>query len=115
MNTSWKSWLAVALLMCLLLAPFAKGAVTCSDVLSDLSPCVGYLQTGTGKPTSSCCNGATKLAASAKSTADRQAVCSCLMGVVSTVQPKESAAKALPGACGLQLGFPISTKADCST
>ncbi|KAJ9683675.1 hypothetical protein PVL29_019307 [Vitis rotundifolia] len=87
--------LLVALAMVHFMAEPAR-AITCADVNKALAPCISYL-TGGGGPTSACCGGCAKDAASRNPNI------------------KEDAAAALPTKCGVQTNIPISRSTDCST
>ncbi|XP_022867164.1 non-specific lipid-transfer protein 1-like [Olea europaea var. sylvestris] len=97
----------------LLLAP-STSAITCSDVIKDLKPCLNYLKSGSGSPPSDCCAGASSLVSSATSTADKQAACACLKTAAKSISFKPELAKSLPGKCGISLPYPISPSVDCS-
>lgn len=96
----------------LLAAP--ADAITCSDVIKDLRPCMNYLKSGSGAPPPPCCAGASSLAAAAKTTADKQTACTCLKNAAKNINPKPELAKALPGSCGISMPFQISPNVDCS-
>ncbi|KAI3444914.1 hypothetical protein Pfo_001579, partial [Paulownia fortunei] len=89
-----------------LLAPAA--AITCSDVIKDLQPCMNYLKSGSGMPPSPCCAGASNLASSATTTVDKQTACSCLKNAAKNINIKPELAKSLPGNCGISLPFEVS-------
>ncbi|RDX62174.1 hypothetical protein CR513_59511, partial [Mucuna pruriens] len=102
------------LCMVVLSAPTAQ-AITCGQVTGSLAPCIGYLQKG-GKPLTGCCDGVRSLAAAAKTTADRQTACNCLKqaaGVISGFNANNAAA--LPGICGVNIPYKISTSTNCAT
>ncbi|KAG9135659.1 hypothetical protein Leryth_002391 [Lithospermum erythrorhizon] len=101
------------LLLLLLLAPASNAAITCSNVISNLSSCLSYLQSG-GTPSNACCGGAKALAASAKTTEDKQTACSCMKNAASRFKVNPESANALPKSCGIQLPFDISPNVDCS-
>ncbi|XP_043692350.1 non-specific lipid-transfer protein-like [Telopea speciosissima] len=103
-----------ALMLLLLLVPTTEAAIKCNDVVKDLTPCLSYLLSGTGKPSASCCSGASKLAASASNTADTRAACNCIKSTANQLNLNAAAAKALPGNCGIKLSFTVSASTDCS-
>ncbi|XP_020241949.1 non-specific lipid-transfer protein 8-like [Asparagus officinalis] len=111
-----KQYFAILVLFLLSLQLFqnSEADLQCSDVLKDLIPCVSYLTSNSGSPSTTCCNGVTTLASAASTTADRRAACSCIMNVVSKVKPNVEAAKALPGSCNTTLPFTVSPNMDCS-
>nr|XP_043612131.1 non-specific lipid-transfer protein-like isoform X2 [Erigeron canadensis] len=83
-------------------------------VIKNVAPCVSYLRSGSGMPPPACCSGAKALAAAASTTADRQAACKCLKSASQSLNPNPGLAKSLPGKCGINLGFAISTNVDCT-
>ncbi|KAK6120769.1 hypothetical protein DH2020_045485 [Rehmannia glutinosa] len=105
-------FLAAAFAVILLVSPTA--AITCSDVIKDLRPCVNYLKSGSGTPPSDCCTGASSLASAATSTADKQTACTCLKNAAKSINPKPELAKSLAGNCGISLPFEVSPTVDCS-
>ncbi|XAR54286.1 hypothetical protein NMG60_11029346 [Bertholletia excelsa] len=109
------SFMAALLLVLLSNAPASKSALSCSDALKDLRPCASYLMTGTGMPPAACCTGASALAVVANSTTDKQAACNCLQSAAKSVNVNFTLAKALPGNCGINLGFAIDPNMNCST
>ncbi|KAK4795102.1 hypothetical protein SAY86_013096 [Trapa natans] len=106
--------LAAVLFLLLLLAPVSESAISCSDVLKDLRPCVNYLRSGTGKPPATCCAGASSLARSATTPADKRAACSCIKSAAQQINPNARLAQALPGNCGITLPVAVSPNVDCS-
>ncbi|XP_027173544.1 non-specific lipid-transfer protein 1-like [Coffea eugenioides] len=109
---------ACLVLMCMLvavsLAPHAE-AITCGTVAGDLGQCLGYLEKGGVLPPG-CCAGIRNLNSQAKTTADRQTACSCLKSLAGRVgNINEGLAAGLPGKCGVNVGYPISTKTDCNS
>ncbi|PIN10576.1 hypothetical protein CDL12_16831 [Handroanthus impetiginosus] len=105
--------LAVAIAVTLLAAP-AAAAISCSDVIKDIKPCINYLKSGSGAPPSDCCAGASSLASAATSTADKQAACACLKNAAKNLNVKPELAKSLPGSCGISSPIQISPSVDCS-
>ncbi|XP_052194074.1 non-specific lipid-transfer protein 1-like [Diospyros lotus] len=114
-STSKAAFMFIPLLV-LLLATTSMAAITCNVVITDLQPCVTYLQgSGSGKPPADCCNGVRALASAAATTADRQAACNCIKTASKNVNINLALAKALPGNCGINLGYTIDPSVDCST
>ena len=111
-----KQYFAILPLLLLSLQLFqnSDAVIQCSDVLKDLTPCVSYLTTGSGSPSTACCNGVSTLSSAASTTADRQAACSCIMSAVSKIKPSTAAAQALPKSCGITFPFTVSPNLDCS-
>ncbi|PIN21383.1 hypothetical protein CDL12_05928 [Handroanthus impetiginosus] len=107
--------LAVSVVVVALAPPQAEAAITCNTVTSALSPCINYALNG-GTPPASCCQGIKSLYSQASTTADRQAVCSCLKSVASSATPAIiNNAASLPGKCGVSIPYKISPSTDCST
>ncbi|CAK7331704.1 unnamed protein product [Dovyalis caffra] len=103
-----------AIMVFLLLAPTSDSAISCSDVIKDLRPCVSYLSKGSGKPPSACCAGAAALQSAASTTADKKAACQCIKSASKSINPKPQLAQALPANCGISLPFAVSPNVDCS-
>lgn len=103
-----------ALIMFLFLTPKSEAAISCSDVLKDLRPCVNYLKSGSGKPPAACCSGASALASAATSTADKKTACGCIKTAAQKMNPNSQLAQALPTNCGITLPVPVSPNVDCS-
>ncbi|KAG5071074.1 hypothetical protein AAZX31_03G036800 [Glycine max] len=97
-------------------APMAQAAITCGQVAGDMSPCFSYLRSG-GKPSQACCNGVKSLSSAAKTTADRQGACSCLKNLANNMGQSLNAGNAasLPGKCGVNIPYKISTSTNCAT
>nr|ABK24295.1 unknown [Picea sitchensis] len=107
---------AIFLLSMEIMVMHAESAISCGTVTSDMTPCVGYLTSGKGKPTPNCCGGVKKLAGLANTTPARRAVCGCLKQAYSQFPNANSAAvSGLPGACGVNLPFKISLQTNCNT
>ncbi|XP_071691052.1 non-specific lipid-transfer protein 1-like [Rutidosis leptorrhynchoides] len=98
----------------LLFVPNSNAAITCATVIKDVGPCVNYLKNGSGAPPPGCCSGAKALAATASTTADRRAACACLKSASQRLNPNPELAQSLPGKCGINLGFTISSSVDCT-
>ncbi|CAL5330959.1 unnamed protein product [Camellia sinensis] len=105
---------AMLILLLLLVAPASIAAITCSDVIKDLRPCISYLKTGSGTPPAACCAGAKALASAATSTADKKTACNCIKSTSKNMKINSKLAKALPGNCGINLGFSVDPNIDCS-
>ncbi|XP_057800402.1 non-specific lipid-transfer protein 8-like [Salvia miltiorrhiza] len=107
------AFVAMVILLAAAAAP-SWAAITCSDVIKDLRPCLNYLKSGSGAPPTPCCDGASSLAAAASTTADKQAACNCLKNAAKSITLKPELAKALPANCGISMPFQISPNVDCS-
>ncbi|XP_054816544.1 non-specific lipid-transfer protein 8-like [Prosopis cineraria] len=108
------SGLLLLLLVVLSASSSSEAAISCSDVVKDLRPCVSYLSSGSGKPPPACCSGAKALASAASTTADRKTACNCIKSSAKSLTIKSQLAQALPSNCGISLPFTISADTDCS-
>ncbi|CAN1134183.1 Non-specific lipid-transfer protein 5 [Linum perenne] len=107
--------ISLFLVLALVSAPMTVTALTCGQVTSGLAPCVGYLR-GSGPPTPGCCNGMKGLLAAARTTADRRQACNCLKSAAGNVPGLNPAlAASLPGKCGVNIPYKISTSTNCNT
>ncbi|KAL0914928.1 hypothetical protein M5K25_015320 [Dendrobium thyrsiflorum] len=116
MARSTASMAVVFMLSFLLVSCFLRdaAAITCGQVVSAVSPCLSYLRTG-GSPPPACCSGVKGLNSAARTTPDRQAACNCLKQIAGSVPGLNlGLARGLPGKCGVNVGYPISTSTDCS-
>ncbi|AES87466.2 Lipid transfer protein [Medicago truncatula] len=105
----------VVLMMCMIVAPMADAAISCGTVTSALGPCIGYLKGGPG-PSPACCGGVKRLNGAAATTPDRQAACNCLKQAAGAISGlNTAAASALPGKCGVNIPYKISTSTNCAT
>ncbi|KAJ6791061.1 non-specific lipid-transfer protein 1-like [Iris pallida] len=104
----------LALAFLLIASPRAESAVSCGTVASAISPCVNYLK-GAAPLSAQCCSGVKSLNGAASTTPDRQAACACLKSLAGKVSGlKPALAQGLPGKCGANVPYPISTSVDCS-
>ncbi|XP_042471288.1 non-specific lipid-transfer protein 1-like [Zingiber officinale] len=91
-----------------------EAQITCTQVVSYLFPCLGYVQ-GIQPLTGSCCNGVRSLNAAAKSREDRQTTCNCLMRTAAGVQGiQPGLISGIPAKCNVAVPYPINPNADCS-
>ena len=107
------SVLCVVVALMVVSAPYAE-AISCGQVVSNLSPCLGYLTKGGAVPPG-CCSGVVGLNNAAKTTADRQTACGCLKSVYASnsgINPDNAAS--LPGKCGINIPYKISPSTDCT-
>ncbi|XP_042026642.1 non-specific lipid-transfer protein 2-like [Salvia splendens] len=94
-------------------APLSEAAISCTAVISYVRPCNPYV-TGRG-PIGSCCSGANRLNAAARTTSDRQSVCNCLKSVTRGYsQASFSRAEGIPRQCGINIPYKISPSTDCA-
>ncbi|KAE9603162.1 putative plant lipid transfer protein/Par allergen [Lupinus albus] len=108
--------IACVVLMCMVVvgSPIAEAAITCGQVVSGIAPCLSYLQNGGAVPTT-CCDGIRRLVAAAQSTADKQTACNCLKSAAASTKFDPANAASLPGKCGVNLPYKISTSTNCNT
>nr|KYP44729.1 Non-specific lipid-transfer protein 3 [Cajanus cajan] len=103
-------WVAV-------LSPKAEAAVTCGQVVSNLTPCVSYVLNGGKTVPVPCCNGIKTLYNLAHNTPDRQTVCNCIKNAIRAIPYSKSnvdLAAGLPKKCGVNIPYKISPSTDCS-
>ncbi|KAL2330953.1 hypothetical protein Fmac_018534 [Flemingia macrophylla] len=103
-----------AIVLLILLATTSDGAISCSDVVKDLRPCVSYLVSGSGQPPAACCSGVKALASAASTSEDKKTACNCIKSASKSININAQLAQALPGNCGVTLSVVISPNADCS-
>ncbi|KAK8703754.1 hypothetical protein V6N13_047400 [Hibiscus sabdariffa] len=79
-----------------------------------MSACVRYLQNGGALPRP-CCDGVQALNGMARTTPDRQTACRCLQNAAKTIPDiKPNLAETLPGKCGVNIPYRISTSTYCN-
>ncbi|XP_062079570.1 non-specific lipid-transfer protein 8-like [Humulus lupulus] len=106
--------LAAVFVLLFLVVAASEAAITCSDVINDLRPCVSYLVSGAGKPPAACCAGVSTLASASASSADKKTACECIKNSAKNIKLKADLAQALPKNCGINLPFAVSPNTDCS-
>nr|GME09495.1 non-specific lipid-transfer protein 1-like [Ipomoea batatas] len=90
-------------------------SMSCSTVVTDLYPCLDYVENGGAVPMD-CCEGIRSLYTSAATTADRQTVCNCMKNAASSVTGLNlDLAAGLPQKCGVSIPYQISPSVDCAT
>ncbi|XP_057815512.1 non-specific lipid-transfer protein [Cryptomeria japonica] len=92
-----------------------EGALSCSTVVSDLTPCLNYVAGSAAQPTQGCCNGVKALNAAAKTTADRRSACNCIKSTAASTKANYNKVGKLPGLCGVKLGYTITPSINCNT
>lgn len=112
-------WMAIVCLVLgvISITPKAQAAVTCNQVVSNLTPCISYVLNGGKAVPGPCCNGIKTLFNLAHSTPDRQTVCKCIKNAVSAFHYGKSnvdRAAALPKQCGVNIPYQISPSTDCT-
>ncbi|KAI7748709.1 hypothetical protein M8C21_029967 [Ambrosia artemisiifolia] len=105
--------LCIVVVCMMVAAPYAE-ALSCSDVVSKLSPCVNYLTKGGSVP-AACCKGVKGLNAAARSTADKKTACGCMKDAYHSMSGiKSGNAAGLPRKCGVHIPYKISLSTDCN-
>ncbi|KAL0375450.1 UNVERIFIED_CONTAM: Non-specific lipid-transfer protein 2 [Sesamum radiatum] len=72
----------IAAVLVMAVVPPGEAALGCGTVISYLNPCLPYV-TNQG-PLGGCCGGVKRLYGAARTTPDRQSVCTCLKSLAST-------------------------------
>ncbi|XP_004506486.1 non-specific lipid-transfer protein 1 [Cicer arietinum] len=107
--------MAIVICMMLMGAPFAVNAISCSEVIHKLDPCLGYLGGSSSAPSRKCCRGVKKLNHMARTTRERRTTCNCLKSAANAISGlRTNNAAALPGMCGVRLSYKISTSTNCN-
>ncbi|KAK6786957.1 hypothetical protein RDI58_015482 [Solanum bulbocastanum] len=90
----------------------ANANVPCADVMSNLSPCQGFLMNGDKSPSVACCSGAQIIDKQFQDSEkpDRESICLCLKNAVKKLHIDLMKAAMLPVLCNLTMD-PII---DCS-
>ncbi|GAV77185.1 Tryp_alpha_amyl domain-containing protein [Cephalotus follicularis] len=105
--------LACVVVMCLVVGAPVVNAISCSQVVSALMPCLPYLRNG-GRPGLGCCNGVSSLNAVTRSTSDKQTACGCMKTAYSAIPGINAGnAEVLPVKCGVSIPYKISPSTDC--
>ncbi|ESW12130.1 hypothetical protein PHAVU_008G087000 [Phaseolus vulgaris] len=103
----------VVMFMAVVSAPMMVQAVTCNDVIMQLTPCLPYLMNG-GGASAGCCSGVRNLLGAAGTTADKQTVCNCLKNAAGRFNINDQYAQALPGVCHVNVPYKISRSTNCA-
>ncbi|KAL7003315.1 hypothetical protein U1Q18_004473 [Sarracenia purpurea var. burkii] len=98
-------------------AVLVRSAIDCTTVVSLVSTCSTFVTYGSPDPIpgSPCCEAVGSLNSLVDSTNNRQSLCRCLMGLITTYNPDATAIATLPGFCGVFLGFTIEPYTDCNS
>jgi len=107
---------SVVAVMCMVLvtAPLTH-AITCGQVTSAISPCIGYLRGGGGVPPAQCCGGVRRLNSAARTTGDRRTACNCLKSLAASFSGLNlNTAASLPGRCRMRIPYRISPSTNCN-
>ncbi|KAK1399560.1 putative non-specific lipid-transfer protein 14 [Heracleum sosnowskyi] len=94
----------------------ASIAVDCTTVTSLISACSSFVTYGAPDPFpgSPCCQAMASLNNLSDTVENRQSVCRCIMGLITSYNPNATAIATLPGFCGVSLGFTIDPNTDCN-
>ncbi|KAF5725744.1 non-specific lipid-transfer protein D cotyledon-specific isoform-like [Tripterygium wilfordii] len=99
-----------------LLANVNEAAVPCNAVTAKAAGCVGFAMGRDSTPSPACCSGLQQLAETVKTLDDKKAICRCLKGAVKAFPGvKDSSLNKIPGACHINVGFPVSLTINCET
>ncbi|KAL5572096.1 hypothetical protein UlMin_021693 [Ulmus minor] len=92
------------------------GAITCSMIVQEMTPCLNFITKKEDKPSAACCQGAKQLNEQNKEQKDRQTTCGCLKTALQNIQEADpERINQLPQQCGLQVQLPkIDRDIDCS-
>ncbi|KAL6520844.1 hypothetical protein OROGR_017413 [Orobanche gracilis] len=103
----------LVMMICLAIITHAEGALSCVTVLSNLSPCLGYLRGG-GSVTPSCCDGLKSVNNAAGTTPDLRAACHCIKTLIPSTGSNPDYVNSLPGICHVNIPYKYSPSLDCS-
>ncbi|MED6146972.1 hypothetical protein PIB30_039747 [Stylosanthes scabra] len=108
---------ACLVMMCMVLSTsMANGALTCGQIVTVASPCIGYLRNPRPQPPPQCCSGLNSLNNQAKATPERRAACQCLKSTVLSLPGVSLPTLAdLPHKCGINLPYKVTPSIDCNT
>lgn len=97
------------------LANVSEAAIACGTVDAKAAACVGFATGKAPTPTSACCSGLQQLAQSVKTVDDKKAICRCLKAGAKSLGVQDRFLSKIPSACGIKVGFPVSTATNCET
>ncbi|GMJ01387.1 hypothetical protein HRI_003807900 [Hibiscus trionum] len=88
---------------------------SCNEVVASLTPCLGFIKGG-ADPEAECCSSARNLASQVSGEGDREVVCGCLKGVLSSIGPYDPNQMPLIGQkCGIDVSIPpVDATTNCS-
>lgn len=90
--------------------------VTCGMVDMKAAACVTYAQGKDAIPSPACCKNLQQLVQTVKSVNDKKAICRCLKaGVKNFSGVQDKFLSKIPGACHINVGFPVSMNTNCET
>ncbi|KAL4381879.1 hypothetical protein AHAS_Ahas04G0177600 [Arachis hypogaea] len=91
-------------------------AVSCMQVVQQLTPCISYVENG-GAVSPQCCNGIRTLLSLAPARQDRQTVCTCIKNAIRGINFNQNTlnlAAGLPSKCRVNIPYQISPSVDCA-
>ncbi|KAL3522912.1 hypothetical protein ACH5RR_015746 [Cinchona calisaya] len=112
------SCFSVILVLSLLfaVAHLSNAAFSCGTVDVKAAACVTYAQGKDAAPSTACCDNLRQLAQGVKSLDDKKDICRCLKaGVKNFAGVQDKLLSKIPGACRINVGFPVSLKTNCET
>ncbi|XP_004492085.1 non-specific lipid-transfer protein 4-like [Cicer arietinum] len=107
----------MAMMICMMLisSPMVVNAISCSEVIEEIEPCLEYLRGGSSAPSRECCDGVNRLNHIADTTSARRTTCECLKSAAYSISDlNTNHAEELPRRCGVKLPYRISTSTDCN-
>lgn len=105
-------FLLIALMM--VSTPYTASALSCSQALGKIAPCLPYLINSANTPSSSCCNGVSSLNKALTTTKSRQDACTCLKSRAQKLSSlNRSRVSSLPSKCHVHLPFSIGVGINC--
>ncbi|KAH0748979.1 hypothetical protein KY290_028211 [Solanum tuberosum] len=94
----------------------ANADVECTDVISNLFPCQGFLMNGDNSPSVACCSGAQTIAKQFQDSdkPDRESICLCLKNAAINLPIDLKKAAMLPALCNFTTTIRIDPNVDCT-
>ncbi|CAK7348725.1 unnamed protein product, partial [Dovyalis caffra] len=89
--------------------------VSCSTIVSKLTPCIDYISDKSNEPSKTCCAGVKEISGSIINRSDKKDACECLKNTLSKIKYDPARMPSLPKKCGVSLNLPpITNSTDCS-
>lgn len=89
-------------------------AMSCSQAVTTLMPCLPFAVGSDPKPTAPCCLGVKTVNDQATTKEDRRALCECFKKAAPALGVKPEKVKQLPDLCGIKVPVPIDPNIDCN-
>ncbi|CAA0830589.1 Non-specific lipid-transfer protein 3 [Striga hermonthica] len=105
---------ALVMIVMWLMTAFLAEGLSCGQVVHTLLPCRDYLKSGGNVVPQKCCDGARSLNNMARTTPDRQQACRCMKTAAKAYKAQQKYAAAVPGKCGVKLGYAVNFNIDCN-